>query len=137
VFVEDHELVREAATHDAHVRADRDRVEAQPSEDPLVGLVVEAVRAVEPRLVGVDRVRVLHHELADADQPTARAGLVAELRLEVVHDEGQLPVALQQVPQEAGDDLFMCECQDHVPSPAVLETQQLRPDLRVAAALPP
>ena len=40
------------------------------------------------------RVGVLHDELANADQPAARTRLVAVLRLEVIQDLRQLPVAL-------------------------------------------
>ena len=40
-LVEDHELVREAATHHAHVRPNHNRVEAQPLEDAGVRVVVQ------------------------------------------------------------------------------------------------
>ena len=41
VLVEDHELVGARAAHDPDVGADRDRLEAEPGEDPLVGAVVQ------------------------------------------------------------------------------------------------
>ena len=46
--------------------------------------------SLEPGLVAVERVRVLHDELADAEQAAARARLVAVLRLEVVPGLRQL-----------------------------------------------
>ena len=82
--VQDHELVRQAAAHHADVGADRDRVEAEALEDPHVRPVLRPVAGVEAGLVAVAAVGVLHDELADADQPAARARLVAPFRLEVV-----------------------------------------------------
>ena len=95
------------------------------------------VGAVEPRLVDVARVAVLHDELADAEQAAAGAGLVSELRLEVVDDHRQLAVAPDDVAQQAGDDLLVGHRQDHVPPGPILEADKLRPDLEVAAALLP
>ena len=114
-----------------------DRLEAQPREDPLVGLVVELVAVVQPGLVDVERVAVLHDELADADQPAARARLVAELGLEVVDDQRQLAVALHEVAQQVGDHLLVGHGQHHVAPGSVLEADHLGADLRVAARLAP
>ena len=95
------------------------------------------VADVEPGGVDVAGVGVLHHELADADEAAPGAGLVAELRLEVVHDHRQLAVALDDVAQQDRDDLLVGHRQDHVPFAAVLEPDQLGPDLRVPPALLP
>ena len=72
-------------------------VELEPAalEDAVVGPALELEALRQALLVDVERVRVLHHELADAKQAAARAGLVAALRLEVVEHLRQLPVALQ------------------------------------------
>ena len=137
VLVEDHELVGQAATHDAHIRPNHDGGQAQPVEDAGVGRVVGQVGGVQPGLVGVERVRILHHELAHADQAAARSRLVTELGLEVVDDGRQLPVALDQVAQQVGNDLLVGHGQHHVPATAVLETDQLGADLGVAAGLLP
>ena len=70
-------------------------------------------------------------------RPPRDARLVAELRLEVVDHHRQLAVALDDVAQQERDDLLVGHRQDHVPAAAVLEPDQLRADLVVAAALPP
>ncbi len=95
------------------------------------------VGGVQAGLIGVERVGVLHHELAHPDQAAARPRLVTELGLEVVHDGRQLPVALDQVAQQVGNDLLVGHGQHHVPATAVLEADQLGADLGVAAGLLP
>ena len=105
-----------AAAHHADVARHGDRLEAEPSEDALVGLVVQLVAVVQPGLVGIAAVAVLHDELADADQPAAGARLVAELGLEVVDDQRQLTVALDDVAQQVGHDLLVGHGQHHVAS---------------------
>ena len=137
VVVEDHELVGPGPAHDPDVGADGDRVEPESLEDPLVGAVLLPIAHVEPGVVEVAAVGVLHDELADADEAAARAWLVPELRLEVVELHRELPVALDDVAQEEGDDLLVGHGQDHVPVAAVLEPHELRPDLVVATAVLP
>jgi hypothetical protein len=61
-------------------------------EDAVVGALVRPEAPLQPLVVPVERVRVLHDELADADEAPARPRLVAHLRLEVVEDLRQLTV---------------------------------------------
>src|SRR3990170_5564925 len=96
----DHELVGLRAAHDADVGADDDGLETEPLEDARVRVVMEAVAPVEPVPVDVAAVGVLHRELANPDEPAPRAWFVAELRLEVVDDDGQLAIALHDVAEE-------------------------------------
>ena len=71
------------------------RLDAAALEDPVVGASVALEALVEPGLVAVERVRVLHDELAHAEQAAARPRLVAILGLEVVPELRQLLVALE------------------------------------------
>ena len=79
----------------------------------------------EPLLVAVERVGVLHDELADAQQPAARPRLVAILRREVVPDLRQLLVRLDLARME-GERLLVRHRQDELPAAAVLEVEELR-----------
>ena len=79
---------------------------------------------VEARLVAVERVRVLHDELAHAEEPAARARLVAILDREVVEHLRQLPVALDLARVE-GHGLLVREREDELPPGAVLEVEEL------------
>src|ERR671935_93150 len=63
-------------------------------EDRVVRALVAVEALVQPGLVAVERVGVLHDELADAHQPTTRPRLVAFLRAEVVPGLRQLLVRL-------------------------------------------
>ena len=55
---------------------------------------MELEAAIEPLAIAIERVRVLHDELAHAQQSTARPRLVAFLRREVVQDLRELLVRL-------------------------------------------
>jgi hypothetical protein len=89
---------------------------------------------VEPCLVTVERIRVLHDELAQAQQPAARPRLVALLRREVVPDLRQLLVRLQLARVER-HRLLVRERQHEVAAGAVLQLEDdIGPD--AAARLP-
>ena len=135
--IEDHELVGKRAAHHAHVRRDRDGAHPEPLEDPHVGAVLCPVADVQPILIAVRRVRVLHDELADPDQAVARTRLVAPLRLEVVDLERELPVRADDVAEQVGNDLLVRHRKDHVAARAVLEAAHLDADLVVAPGLAP
>jgi hypothetical protein len=93
---------------------------------------VEAL--VQPGLVAVEGVRVLHDELAQAQQPAARPRLVALLSREVVPDLRQLLVRLQLACVER-HRLLVRERQHEIAPDAVLELEHDRePD--AAARLP-
>src|SRR5438132_8139363 len=89
---------------------------------------------VEPGLVAVERVAVLHDELTDAERAAARARLVAIRGLEVVPDLRQLPVRPEFAAVER-DRLLVRQRQDEVAARAVLEPEELR-DADPAGRLP-
>jgi hypothetical protein len=90
----------------------------------VVGLLVQPEAALEPFLVSVERVRVLHDELAHPQEPAPRPGLVAHLRLEVVEDLRQLAVRADLARME-GDRLLVGQREDERPAEAVLELPEL------------
>ncbi len=71
---EGHELVGHRAAHHADVGADGDHVQVAAVEDVEVGLVEVRVVGIEAGLVPVERVGVLHRELAHADDAGAGRG---------------------------------------------------------------
>src|SRR5205823_7881770 len=110
------------------------RLEPAALEDPVVGLLVQPEAVLEARRVAVERVRVLHDELADAEEAAAGTRLVAVLRLEVVPPLRELPVAadLARVRRER---LLVRQRQDVLAPGAVLEAEELR-DPGAACRLP-
>ena len=99
---------RAALGLDDHIR------EAAPVVDPAVGLVHGVVALVELGDVGVEAVRVLHHELASPDDAEPRPGLVAELGLDLVHRDRQLLVRVDQIAYQAGHHLLVGRAQAHL-----------------------
>ena len=81
---EEDELLRALPADRARVGLDRHGRHAAAREDAPVRLEHRLVRGVEPRLVEVEGVGVLHRELAHAHQAAAGTGLVAELGLDLV-----------------------------------------------------
>ncbi len=120
-----HVLVGTEPAHHPDVRLDR--VPAQPAaiEDALVGGGLELVGAPEALLVAVERVGVLHRELARAEDPGARARLVPLLRLHLVEHQRQVAVGAHVAGHVGGDRLLVGHREDHVGALAVLELEQL------------
>ena len=85
----------------------------------------------------MERVAVLHDELAGPHQAEAGAYLVAELGLDVIEVAGQLAVAPDGGAEQLGDDFLLGRAQAVVAVVAILEAQHLGPhDVPAAAALP-
>ncbi len=103
-------------------------------EHAVVRLLVLAVGDVEPRLVAIERVPVLHDELAQPQEPPARARLVPLLDGEVVEQLGELAVA-RDLPRVERHRLLVGQRQHVVASVPVLQAKDLRD--RVAARLLP
>ena len=112
-----HVLVRAGAAHHPDVGLDPVPLEAAAVEDPVVGLDVELVAAVEPLGVAVEAVGVLHRELAGAQHAGPRPRLVALLDLEVVEDQRQLAVGADVVGDVVGDGLLVRHRQHQLRSP--------------------
>jgi len=100
-------------------------VQAAALKDALVGGPVQFEALREALLVAVERVRVLHDELADAQQTAAGTGLVAVLDREVVEDLRQLPVALKLARMER-HGLLVRDRQHVLAAGAVFEAKELR-----------
>ena len=131
-----HELYRVAAPHVPAGRLDRDRRDAEPGEDPLVRAAVRLERGVQPGLIQVEAVGVLHGELPHPDQAALRPRLVPELELELVPELRQLAVG-GQLDRQAGEDLLMRHAEDDIRALAVLQPEHLLAHHAEPAALLP
>ena len=117
------ELLGLRAAHGAGGGLDDDVLEAEPVEDPDVGVTVPLVGLVEPGVVDVEGVGVLHHELATAQQPGARPRLVAVLVLDLVDRQRQVLVRRVQVLHHQGEHLLVGGPEQVVGTLAVLEPE--------------
>jgi hypothetical protein len=94
--------------------------QAHPLEDAHVG-VVHALIAQARRLdVAIERVGVLHRELAPPHHAETRTPLVAELGLDVIEILRKRAVAPEFLTRNVGDDLFARRLDDEVAIVAVL-----------------
>src|SRR5205814_6889293 len=111
--------------------------EAHPREDARIRVVHDLVRTLERFLVGIERVSVLHDELARTHHPEARPHFVPELRLDVIEIDRELLVTLDLFARNVGDDLLRRRLDDEVALVPILEAQKLRTVLRPTARLLP
>jgi hypothetical protein len=129
-----HEAGRLPPAHDPRLGLDEVRLETAALPDSLVRDLVRIEAPVEPGLVAVERVRVLHDELTHAQEPAAWPRLVPLLRREVVPELRQLLVRLQLARVER-HRLLVRERQHEVAPVPVLEMEHDR-DADAAARLP-
>ena len=101
-----HELVVHVAAHLARLRLDRPERETAPFEDAVVRVEHLAVALAQRLGVDVERVRVLHQELAAAQQAEAGPELVAVLPVDLVEVHRQVAVRAVLLRDDRGDDLF-------------------------------
>ncbi len=130
------ELHRLASAHYPRRGFDGHGVDAATGEDLAVGLEVALEGAVQPLRVQVERVRILHGELAHAHESRLGARLVAKLGLDLVPDLGELLVA-PQLARHRGEDLLRRHAQNQVGVPAVLQPEHLLADGIPATTAPP
>ena len=128
------EIERLLAAHHPGLGLDLGKLQADTLEDAVVRTSLELEAPRERLVVAVERVRVLHPELAQADQAGARPWLVAFLGRDVVEHLRQLPVALQLTCVER-DRLLVRQRQDVVGALSILEAKDLLDE--VAAGLLP
>jgi hypothetical protein len=130
-----HVLVGARAAH--HPDVGLDAVPLQPGalEDPVVGAGVDLVVGLQPGVVAIERVGVLHDELAGAQDAGARPRLVALLDLEVVEAERQVAIGAHDLRDVRRHALLVRHREDHLGALAVLELEQLV-DVVAAGAVP-
>ena len=109
-----HVLVRAEAAHHPDVGLDPVPLEARRGRRCGRRRRCACRSSSRPVVVAVERVRVLHDELARAQHPRARARLVALLGLEVVEDQRQVAVGAHDLGDVERHDLLV----RHAPAPA-------------------
>ena len=129
-----HVLVGADPAHHSHVGLHSVPLEPAAVEHAAVGHDVLVVLRREPLEVAIERVGVLHDELAGPQDAGTRPGLVAFLDLEVVEDQRQVAIRAHCRRHMAGDDFLVGHGQHHVGAAAVLELEQL---IDLVAARPP
>ena len=119
------ELVRADAADRAVVGGDGAKHQPHPLEDAHVGGVHPVVAEARGVEIAIERIGVLHRELAPAHDAEARPALVAELGLDVIEISRQRAIAAQLLAGDVGDDLFARRLDDEVALVPVLDAHQL------------
>lgn len=129
------ELLGRRTAHRAGRRRDDDVLQAEPVEDLDVRVPVQLVRPRQALVVQVEGVRVLHDELAPAQDPGAGPRLVPVLGLDLVqHDRVVLVRAVLTLHSER-EQLLVRGSEQVVGALAVLEPEQAVAVLGPAAGL--
>ena len=119
------ELLTRRSAHRTRHRRDDHVVEAEPVEDPDVGVPMRLVGSHEGLVADVERVGVLHHELTATKDAGAWPRLIAVLGLDLVDRQRQVLVRRVQVLHEEGEHLLVRRPQEVVGLFAVLEPEDV------------
>ncbi len=119
-----HELVRVLTADGPAVGLDEQCRQPAAGIDILVGLEHPVVATGEPFFIGIKAVEVLHGELADPEQAGSGAGLVAELGLNLVEEQGQVAVAPDILADQLGNNLFVGRPETQVAVSTVAQGKQ-------------
>ncbi len=103
-------------------------------KDGAIRVIVLLIGNIEASGINVKGIRILHDELAHAQQPRSGARLVAELGLNLVPGLRQLPVAAQLVARNIGHDFFVGHAQTEIGALAVFEAKHVVAHDRPASA---
>ncbi len=85
---------------------------------------------------GVEGVRVLHDELAAAEQTEAGTGFVSVLELDLVHVDRQISVGIDLGGHGGGDDFLVGGTEDELPSPTLESEEDVFHGRQPAGRLP-
>ena len=119
-----HEFVREIAADDAGVGLHRKRLQSAPGKDARVGIKHFFVAGHRAVVRGVERIGVFHDEFLRAHEAEARADFIAEFHADLVEVLGQLPVGIDFVGGDGGDDLLGRGAENPFAVAAVLQFEQ-------------
>jgi hypothetical protein len=97
----------------------------EPGEDPLVGRAHIGVDRLEFRVGERERIRVLHQELAAAQQPGTGTGLVPIFRLDLEQQQRKVPIRTRHVLHQQGEHLFVGGRQQVVGAAPVLQREDV------------
>ena len=129
--------MRAVSADGAGVGRNRTKGQAHALEDSNVGGIHRLVALAGGFDIAIERVRVLHRELAPAHHAEARPALVAKFGLDVIEIFRQRAVTAQLLARDVGDDFFAGRLDDEVAVVAVFHAQQLGPVLLKAPGLLP
>ena len=121
-----HEFNRSIAAHHARGRFDRNNLKPESLEHPAIRFEVLIEGVIEPSLIQIEGIGILHGEFADAQQAALRPCFVAELRLKLIPDLRQRLIRTQLRTMKR-KNLFMRHSKSEVCALAILQAEHLFP----------
>ena len=128
-----HERVVHAATDLSRLGFHHDVGQPAAIEDAAVCVEHHLVRSAHPTVVPIERVRVLHQELAHAQEPEPRTVFVAVLPLHLVQVHRKVAIGVQLLRHQGRHDLLLRRSEEQVAFVPVAEPEQ---DLAVEVPAP-
>ena len=92
---------------------------------------------IQPFLVNIEGVAVLHGELSHPDKTCTRTGIIPPFGLDLIHKQGKPLVAVNLSTGEISDSFLMGHGKYHIPSRAVIESTHLSVDAVESAGFLP
>jgi hypothetical protein len=120
---ENHELVRRRPADVSRVCFNRDVIERASRENAAVCVAHFLVCLAQRFDRRVERVGILHRELAPAHQSESRAQLVAEFRLDLIEVDRKLAIRIHRIAHDVGDHFLSRRRVDEVAIVAILDAQ--------------
>ena len=119
-------LVRTGTANRAGIRRNGAELQAKAGENTRIRLVHRLISLGQAGEIGVEGIRVLHHEFTRAHHAETGSDFIAELGLNLVEIQRQLAVAFDLTARDVGDDLFVGRAETKIALVSILDFQHLR-----------
>ena len=131
------ELMGTAAADGTGICNHRTESQATAGENTGIGIIHELVLLIQPFLIGIKSVAILHNEFAASHKTETGTLFISVLILDLVHRNGQLLVGSGVHLNQGSHQLFMSGAQAVFPVIPVLQLEHLRSEHIPAACLLP
>ncbi len=124
-FSQNHEFVAGIAPDGAAVSFNHAIGQYEALVNAIVGLAHFLIRDLQSFLIHIERVQVFHDEFAAAHQSETGPYLITILVLDLIQQQGQIPVRVNIRIHQGGDNLFMGGPQTVSPLMAIPQAEHL------------
>ena len=101
------EFLGARTAHRTRHRRNDDVFQAQALKDTLVGVALILVGNIQPGIVNIEGIRILHDKFAATDQTRARTRFIAILRLDLVDSQRKILVGGILILHQEGKHLLV------------------------------
>ena len=131
------ELMTEIAADRSGICAHRNRLQAHAVERPQIGDEHPVIGFARLFLVDIERIGILHQELAGTHRSEARPDLITELQLDMIEVQRQIAIRPHIAAEDVGDHFLIGRTVKHRPVLPVCYAQHLLAVIVVATTFLP